>query len=186
MQAGPARGEARDGVTEHAMVVGEIGARVNRAAEQIADAEALRDDVGGSDAEELRPDDDRIGIVGGVAAIASGLADGGKNLACHPLPEAFGLGLPTREDEALQPGLVDREQFTRASCRTNTSRTSLIFIEPVDGFARVADVENVAYILGYEPSLTVLDDGAHEARVEREFDGQVLRVCGRIGHIRKT
>ena len=98
MQVGPARGEARDGVAEHAMVVGEVVARVDRGAQQIADAEALRDDVRGSDAEELRSDDDRIGIVAGVAAIASGLADGVKNLARHPLPEAFGLGLPARED----------------------------------------------------------------------------------------
>src|SRR5271165_499434 len=113
MQAGPARGEARDGVAEHAMVVGEVVAWVDRAAQQIADAEALRDDVGGSDAEELRPDDDRIGIFGGVAAIAPCLTDGGKNLARHPLPEAFGLGLPAREDESIESRLVNREQFTR-------------------------------------------------------------------------
>src|SRR5208337_2946600 len=97
MQAGPARGEARDGVAEHAVVVGEIVARVNRAAEQIADAEALSDDVRGSDAEQLRPDDHRIGIVGGVAAIAPSLADGGKNLARDPFPEALGFRLPARE-----------------------------------------------------------------------------------------
>src|SRR5208282_1339614 len=88
MQAGPARGEARDGVAEHAVVVGEIVARVDRAAQEIADAEALRDDVGGSDAEQLRPDNDWIGIIGRVAAIPTSLADGGKNLARDPFPEA--------------------------------------------------------------------------------------------------
>src|SRR5271165_5382969 len=178
MQAGPARGEARDGVAEHAVVVGEIVARVDRAAQQIADAEALRDDVGGSDAEELRPDDDRIGIVGGVAAIASGLADGGKNIARHPLPEAFGLGLPAREDESIKSRLVHGQHFLGAAKGTNSSRTLFVVIEATDRLARIRMFEDVAYVLGYEPSLTVFDDASHQALVEREFDGQVLRVCG--------
>src|SRR5271165_7317102 len=137
MQAGPARGEARDGVAEHAVVVGEIVARVNRAAEQIADAEALRDDVGRSDAEELRPDDDRIGIVGGVAAIASGLADGGKNLARHPLPEAFGLGLPAREDEIVQPRLINSAEVLWPAKGVGSNDPLLIVVEIRDRVARV-------------------------------------------------
>jgi hypothetical protein len=66
-------GEARHHVTEHAVVVREVVGGVYRAAGQIADAEALGDDVGRSDAEELRPDDDRIGVVLGIADVSPGL-----------------------------------------------------------------------------------------------------------------
>ena len=122
-------------------------------------------------------------FVPGSVLVPPCLADGGEDLACDPFAEALGLWFPAREDEGIKPRLSHRKHFTRSGCRTNTGRTSFIALELVHGFAGVADIENVADVLGDEPCLVVLEDGSNGALVEGKFDWDVLRVCGRGGHI---
>ena len=54
---------------------------------------------------------DLIALEADIAAVRSLVAAGLANLrqdgACDPLAEAFGLGLPAREDETVQAGLVN-------------------------------------------------------------------------------
>ncbi len=94
------------------MVVDEIVAGMDRAAEKIGGAEAFGDDVGGSDAEQLGPYRHRIGVVFGVAAIASGPANGGQDLARHHFRNRFAAGLRLVKTSLYRP-----ESLTvRVSC----------------------------------------------------------------------